>query len=374
MILFSLLTIAAGFYFLVHCTLRVGISRLQYPLSKEKPFVSVIIAARNEEKHLPQLLECLLAQTYPHYEIIIADDRSSDATPAILARVSGENPRLRVITIKETLPDMPPKKNALQQAIRVARGEILCFTDADCLPPQEWLATLVACFEPSVGVVAGYSPYLSQRTVSRDGLLSFFIAYEEFRAAVWSAGSIGIGKGWLCTGRNFAYRKTVFEEVGGFEKIKRSISGDDDLFLLLVRRTTSWQIRYVSAPENHVPTFPPSTFREFVEQRKRHFSAAKFFPLSMKLFFALYHGSNLFLLSAMIFSLFRMEYLFVAITAMGVKFAADYLLLSKGSSLLQERKFLWFILPMELLYIAYNSFIGPLGLLLKFSWKPVPRQ
>lgn len=263
---------------------------------------------------------------------------------------------------------MPPKKNALFQAIQKAKGEILCFTDADCLPQPEWLEEIVACFSPSVGLVAGYSPYLID--TEKRSLLHFFIAYEEFRAATWTAGSIAIGKGWLCTGRNLEYRKKVFEAVGGYEKIKHSISGDDDLFLQLVQRTTDWKIQYLTTQKSQIPTFPPPTFRDFVEQRKRHFSAAKFFPFSMKFILGAYHFSNFFIIVTFFFSIFFTQYFIYASEALLVKLISDYILLHKGATLLHEKHFLRYIVPMEFFYTAYNSFIGPLGLLLKFKWKP----
>jgi len=120
---------------------------------------------------------------------------------------------------------MPAKKNALKAGIEASKGEILCFTDADCLPVSRWIEELVKSFKPNVGLVAGYSPYqIPNDEISKEGffkkLFFKFIAYEEFRAAIWAAGSIGWEIGWLCTGRNLAYRRKVYDEVNGFEKLK----------------------------------------------------------------------------------------------------------------------------------------------------------
>jgi len=155
-------------------------------------------------------------------------------------------------------------------------------------------------FKPEVGLVAGYSPYVIpvEKAVTNRILYNMFfkfIGYEEFRAAIWSSGAIGWNLGWLCTGRSLAYRRKVYDEVDGFEKIKQSISGDDDLFLQLVRKQTKWYIRYVKSSESFVPTLPPADFKAFVEQRKRHFSASKIFSFPMMLFFFFYHFANLLL-------------------------------------------------------------------------------
>ena len=115
-------------------------------------------------------------------------------------------------------------------------------------------------------------------------------------------------------------------KYNGFEKIKMSISGDDDLFLQLVRRQTPWKIRYIKTQESFVPTIPPVTFWSFVEQRKRHFSAAKFFTVPMMLFFFIYHSSNLLLLISPLLFLMNAFTLPVLIIVCCSKLAGDIVL------------------------------------------------
>ena len=227
------LLFAAAYYLTVHLGLTIGLRRCKQTKSPLQPFVSVIAAARNEERTIGKVLECLSQQTYTHYEIIIVNDRSTDNTAAIIADFQMKNPAIKRIDIATVPSDMPAKKNALRAGIKESKGEILCFTDADCFPPPTWVAELVQQFEPKVGLVAGYSPYTIPSDKTRTNGLSKtlffkFIAYEEFRAAIWSSGAIGWNLGWLCTGRNLAYRRKVYDEVGGFEKIKQSISSFAD--------------------------------------------------------------------------------------------------------------------------------------------------
>jgi cellulose synthase/poly-beta-1,6-N-acetylglucosamine synthase-like glycosyltransferase len=269
---------------------------------------------------------------------------------------------------------MPAKKNALRAGIEASKGEILCFTDADCLPPPTWIEKLVESFTPQVGLVAGYSPYqIPSGQISELGSLKKiffnFIGYEEFRAALWASGSIGWNAGWLCTGRNLAYRRKVYQEVNGFENIKMSISGDDDLFLQLVRRQTAWNIQYVNTRESFVPTAPPADFWTFVEQRKRHFSAAKFFPFPMKLFFFIYHASNLLLfISPLLFFTSIISYP-VAIALVSTKLGGDTVLFQSSFRTFEAENFHRSFILMEALYVLYNSLVGPLGIFRKFRWK-----
>ncbi|MCX6121394.1 MAG: glycosyltransferase [Ignavibacteriales bacterium] len=374
MIIGFFLLLAAAFYLIVHLGLITGLKRLDDTTCNEQPFVSVIVAARNEEKNICQLLQCLSHQTYTQYEIIIINDRSTDKTAELITDFQKNSSNITRIDITSLQGDMPAKKNALRTGIDASKGEILCFTDADCFPTSRWIEELVKSFKPDVGLVAGYSPYqIPNSQTSKAGfyntLFFKFIAYEEFRAAIWAAGSIGWNIGWLCTGRNLAYRRKVYDAVNGFEKIKMSTSGDDDLFLQLVRRQTAWKIQYVTTGESFVLTVPPMNFWSFVEQRKRHFSAAKFFTVPMMLFFFCYHSSNLLLVVSPLLFLMNVLTLPAMAAVCCSKVLSDIVLFRYSHRIFEANNFDRSFILMEMLYILYNSLIGPLGFFRKFAWK-----
>jgi cellulose synthase/poly-beta-1,6-N-acetylglucosamine synthase-like glycosyltransferase len=366
-ILDILLILSAIFYLLVHLGLIAGLKSFKGIANNATPFISVIIAARNEEQNISKLLHHLIQQTYKNYEIILINDRSIDKTLDIILEFQHRHSKIKSINIASLPLDMPAKKNALRVGIQASSGEILCFTDADCFPPSSWLENIVEQFDPEVGLVAGYSPYI----VSSDSnnSLARFIEYEEFRAAIWSAGSIGLNLGWLCTGRNLAYRRKVYDQLNGFEEIKMSVSGDDDLFLQLVRRKTNWKIRYMLSKESFVPTVAPNRFQSFVEQRKRHFSAAKYFSFCMKSFFFFYHFSNLFLfISPFLFILNLLSPVFLVLSVFS-KIISDSLLIIFYADTFDSHRYCKSFFLMEVLYVFYNSLIGPLGIIGKFKWK-----
>lgn len=95
------------------------------------PRLSVVIAARNEARNLEQALRSVLRQQYPALEVIVVNDRSTDATASILDRMAGENPRLRVVHVAELPPGWLGKNHALYAGAALATGELLLFTDAD---------------------------------------------------------------------------------------------------------------------------------------------------------------------------------------------------------------------------------------------------
>ena len=372
-----LLSIATLFYAGTCIALLIGLSREQASHSPATPFASIIVAARNEELNLSRLLDCLLSQQYPHFEVIIVDDRSSDSSAEIVRSRQRANNNLKLISVSGMETEMPPKKHALTKGIQASKGEILLFTDADCLPPPTWARTMMSGFDQKTGMVAGYSPYQHALFGIEVGsvlqkFFQAFIRYEEFKMALWSAGSIGLGRGWLCTGRNLAYRRMVWDEVQGFDKIKHSVSGDDDLFLQLVHRTTSWDIRYLFSSAAHVPTRPPGTAAEFIQQRKRHFSAGRFFTVPLKLFFILFHGSHLFLYFAL--AAFFVEPAFAwGLPVFFVKSLLDLSFMFLGSKKFGIPPPLFLFPFMELALLWYNIIIGPIGILGSFTWKPDPQ-
>src|SRR3989338_6002163 len=90
---------------------------------------------------------------------IIVDDGAADRTHSIAEKYTAEHQKLMVISADRSVSQRARKKAALITGILASKGEILCFTDADCIPGQEWLSELASQFTDKVGLVVGYSPY-----------------------------------------------------------------------------------------------------------------------------------------------------------------------------------------------------------------------
>ena len=124
------------------------VHRLKARMPAHVPLVSVIVPARDEEEDIERTVRALLAQTYPALEVVVIDDRSTDGTSAILARI--DDPRLIVLRGEE---EPPPgwlgKPWALHQGSLRATGELLLFVDADVVYAPETVAAAVARFEES---------------------------------------------------------------------------------------------------------------------------------------------------------------------------------------------------------------------------------
>jgi len=129
----------------LHNQHRMDVVVRRLPPPVDAPLLSVIVPARNEAANIRRCVEALLTQTYPHYELIVLDDRSTDATPDLLDDLAGRDARLRRLH-GDDLPDgWAGKPHALAQAAAQARGDWLCFVDADTFAAPEALASVFVC-------------------------------------------------------------------------------------------------------------------------------------------------------------------------------------------------------------------------------------
>jgi len=119
--------------------------REQHPLDERScdgppdppPMVSVLIAAKDEEANIETAVRTMMQQDYPRYELIVINDRSTDRTRDILDRLEAEyavgcNGRLKVLHVEQLRAGWFGKNNAMREGMELAKGEWLCFSDADC--------------------------------------------------------------------------------------------------------------------------------------------------------------------------------------------------------------------------------------------------
>jgi hypothetical protein len=200
------------------------------------PVVSVVVTVRNEAARLPFLLAALEAQTLDpeRYEVIVVDDGSKDETAAIARRSA-----TRVIEAG-THVGLPRGRNI---GVRVARAGILAFTDADCIPEPDWLATGLSQIEDrGADILAGAItvPADPQPTIASLVDIANFFDQEEFAARGFGAGA------------NLWIRRSVFDSYGLFDE-RLGMYGDEEEFC---QRATSGGARLIYAPEVHVAHTP----------------------------------------------------------------------------------------------------------------------
>lgn len=352
-------------YLLLLFYIIIGIIRTKTERTDVQPFVSVVIAAHNESEHIGKCLNAILNQNYspPLIEIIVVNDRSIDETGLILEKYEKDYSQVQVITVNEVKPGRSPKKNALTEGVNIASGDIIATTDADCEPSEDWLKNVVSYFTPKTGMVVGLAPLKPTAWI-----LSPFTCIDALFGSLIAYGSLGWNHAVTCTGRNFAYRKQLFQEIDGFSGIDHILTGDDDLFMMQVSHKTNWDIRFLSDPAATVLSSSPLGLKHFITQRKRHISASKYFFLPVKIGFSLIYFSKLFMFLVLLLSLTMKLNGIILLTFIFSAYLFSFILLMIiGLKTSQYRMLILYPL-WEIYYLLGNLILTPMGLFSRISW------
>ncbi len=193
-----------------------------------------MVTARNEEKRLGQAMAVRLADDYPDLELILIDDRSTDATPAIVDRIAAADPRVRAVHIT-TLPEgWLGKLNALATGARACRGEWILFSDGDVFVRPGALRRVVGYAEANGLGHAAVFPEFYSTGLLLDAATTAFARTIAVIGRIWAvedpASSAAVGSGGFNLVRARALRSSK-----GFEHLRMEVGDDLALGVLLKR-------------------------------------------------------------------------------------------------------------------------------------------
>ncbi len=208
---------------------------------------SVIIPAYNAEATLAECLSACLNQTWPAREIIVVDDGSTDGT----ARVAASFP-VRYVWQKNGGPAAARNRGAAE-----ATGDVLVFTDADCVPEPAWLERLLEGFDEGVVAVGGaYGIANPASRLARMVHEEIAARHAELEGEVDFVGSF-----------NVAYRRDAFDAAGGFDATFRQASAEDND---LAYRLEDCGGRMRFAPDARVAHYHPTRLLPYLRTQMRH--------------------------------------------------------------------------------------------------------
>lgn len=218
------------------------------PRDPERPWpaASILVAARDEAWGVEACVQSLLALDYPGLEVIAVDDRSTDATGAILDRLAARDPRLRVIHVGELPPGWLGKNHALWLGAGHARGELLLFTDADIEFAPTALRDAVSILEAEHLDHLALGPALTLPGIRLAVSVAYFARQFSVLLRPWrardpeSSGHIGVGAFNLV-------RATAYRAAGGHERI--AMRPDDDVRLGKLLKDAGFRQDLRHAPE-----------------------------------------------------------------------------------------------------------------------------
>ena len=369
-ILLNIVLIISALYLICIVAFTYGLYNLKerfFAFNKKSDVkVSVLIAARNEEKNIERLLKSLYNQSFEKelFEVIIIDDHSNDNTFSIIENFSKT---YKDFNLKIFKADNEGKKLAISQALHLAENELVLVTDADCVLKSTWIESIVDFYKRE-----NCKMILAPVLLSPSETFFEKIQVLEHLSLIGStAGSAEIGFPVMCNGANMAYERAAALECEKFRKDFNIASGDD-MFLMeqFSKNYGHKNVRFLLSKSAIVETKTCKTISEFFRQRRRWVSKTKSYTswkiiaTALVVFFFNLSIVSLFVSAFFIPALWSIYFLLTIL-----KFFIDYPLLKNITSFMNQGSLLRWTLPLEFIYPFYVVITAISGMLVNVKWK-----
>ena len=363
-----MLELILGTVFLIYLLfigqLIYGFNRMKRFSKKEftpKTSFTIVVPFRNEKDNLPNLLHSISLLNYPKdlVEIILVDDDSYDGW-----KMEDGRWKFEIRLIKNERKSNSPKKDAIETAIQIAKNDWIITTDADCLVQKDWLTIYDQYIQKNeVEMVASGVCYIPKK-----GFLSAFQNLDFLSLQGATIGSFGINQPFMCNGANFAYSKSFFKELNGFQGNETIASGDDVFLLHKAVSVAPKKVGFLLAKESIVATNPVATWSDLFQQRVRWASKSTgYSSVYGKLLALVVFGGNLAWIVSFLLWLVGLLDQNIFMLFVALKFLIDFILLFKTANFFESK--LQYVLASSLLYPFFSVSVAVYSLFGKYSWK-----
>ncbi len=334
------------------------------PLPPNTPSASVIICAKNEDHNIVDFLPLIFEQDYPEFEVVVVNDCSFDNTGDILNEMAKKYPNLKIVTIMENENHSHGKKVALMMGIKGATHEHLLLTDADCYPTsKDWLKIMMQQFTGETEIVIGYGAYEKQK-----GFVNKIIRFDTFIIALQFLSFTMAKRTYMGTGRNLAYKKSLFFKMKGFASHYHIESGDDDLFVN--EAATKKNSRVEVSTGSHTVSRVKSTMKAWVRQKRRHVTTFKQYNFGSKFRLILLSFSQYLFYATFITLLILQFQPIIVLSVFVFRIIVQFFVYAKSMKVLSEKDLLLYSPIIELLLLIIYPFITLSNLFIKKSiWR-----
>lgn len=358
-VLFSIL----GIYVIAIAFLIYGFSKVKKCQKKDlKPQTSftIIVPFRNEGENLPNLLESFSKLNYPIdlFEVILVDDSSKEKFQIL-------NCKFQVSIVDNIRVSNSPKKDAISTAMKHVKTNWVITTDADCMVPENWLLTFDNYIQQNdVSMLAGAVTYQCA-----DSFLDHFQQLDLTSLQGATIGSFGLGKAFMCNGANFAYTKSLFEKLKGFDGNNKIASGDDVFLLQKAANLFPDKVHYLKAKEAIVVTKPTENWKSLFYQRVRWAAKTSSYQSNFGKVLGLivFFGNLSFVIGFFFFAFGIWPYPFFVLFAF-LKFITDFVLLYITNQFLTKTRIKSLVLS-SLLYPFFSTSVALYSLFGTYEWK-----
>lgn len=290
----------------------------------ELPFLSIVIAARNEANNIVACIESIHKGTYPisKYEIIVINDHSEDQTVELLQALDIHN--LKCLSQQE---GKYGKKQALELGISQAKGTWIVTTDADCVLGSNWLKT-IASYQQIHDNIFIASPVAFD---SNDSLIAMFQSIDIMGTMAITLNGIQNQTYHMANGANMSFSKAAFYEVGGFEGNHQLASGDDMFLIQKMATAYPGRIHFLKSKEAIAYTKPEITWSGFIKQRIRWASKSSTYQENgiKKLLILVFLFCTSILVNILLIPFFGKCIMLVLTIQISVKLIMDFMMINK---------------------------------------------
>lgn len=236
----------------------------KWTLLAELPNLSVVVAFRNEERAISNLLNGLSNVNYPEdrLEVVLVNDHSDDASFHIVTKYISVH-SIQNFKLLSSPEGKTGKKAALEIGVKSASGDWILFTDADCEIHPNWPMQMMICQQNSQAEMVCGSVTIKARNWKE------WLEATEF-ASLIAVGASGITfrKPSLCNGANFLIAKSAYEGAQR-HRSDQDVASGDDVFLLHTLKKMGRKIAFCFVPYSEISISPSETWNQFVQQRIR---------------------------------------------------------------------------------------------------------
>lgn len=357
--LFAILTIyIVSISLLIYGFLKI--KKYQKQDLEPKTSFTIVVPFRNEKENLPILLESFSNLNYPTdlFEVILVDDNSKEKFQVL-------NSKFQVSIIDNSRISNSPKKDAITTAIQHVKTDWVITTDADCIVSKNWLLTFDNYIQQNkVSMLAGAVMYQCE-----DSFLDHFQQLDLTSLQGATIGSFGLNKGFMCNGANFAYTKSLFQDLNGFEGNDKIASGDDVFLLQKAIEKFPNEVHYLKAQDAIVVTKPTENWKALFHQRVRWAAKTSSYKSTFGKFLGLivFFGNLTLVICFFLFLFGVLSYPILVLFAF-FKFIIDFGLLSVTNQFLTKIRIKSLLLS-SLLYPFFSSAVAFYSLFGSYEWK-----
>lgn len=355
--------------------------------------ISVLVPARNEAANIAACVAGLARQSYPKnlYQVIVIDDHSTDGTWDILQglyypdlsklwlRLAEEGVAAGQVPVAR--PVRAHKKFAIETGIRMASGDLIVTTDADCLFDPDWLSTLAAFYEEKgakfiaapvrIGEAFGRGHLSGQRPgPGRRSFLSIFQTLDFLTLQGITGAAVYKKIHSMCNGANLAYEKKAFYEVEGFKGIDAIPSGDDMLLMHKIYLKYPQKVFFLKSPRAIVSTRPETRWKGFVNQRVRWASKADRYD-DKRIFWVLLlvYLVNALFAALLIAACWNSWWGWLLLIGLMAKTIVEYPFVRTVAAFFGQQSLMVYFPVMQPFHIVYTLVVGWLGKFGSYHWK-----